>query len=181
MIDLEKEKSYALSAKDRYDILSFATEAADDGGFLNSFVFERAIYSFAAIILEEDKAQKADIQSRVAANLIEAWDHLVQNNIIQEMQEKYAEELEQLAQEGWAWFEEYENFATSARGILNLVEQFSGDIVQSAANRLNDTMQESGASTIIDIADKWGLNNAAMAPAREQKDYEEKDVESLFE
>ena len=56
MINLAQEESYKLSAKDRYDILSFAIEAADDGGFVSSFVFERAMYLYAAIILDEDRA-----------------------------------------------------------------------------------------------------------------------------
>ena len=180
MIDLEKEKSYALSAKDRYDILTFATDVADDGGFVNSFVFERAIYCFAAILLVEDQALKADIQGRVAANLVEAWDYLIQNDIIQELIENYREDFDILGNEGANWIEDYDKYATSARGILNLVEQFSGDIVQSAATQLNNSMNETNAANIIQIADKWGLNNEVAKEKRDQKDYEEKNVESLF-
>ena len=43
MIDFEKEKSLALDAQERYDIIAFAMDAADDEGFINSFIFERAL------------------------------------------------------------------------------------------------------------------------------------------
>ena len=72
MINLAQEESYKLSAKDRYDILSFAIEAADDGGFVSSFIFERAMYLYAAIILDEDRAE--NIREKIIQNLIEAWD-----------------------------------------------------------------------------------------------------------
>ena len=38
-MDLSKEKSNRLSAKDRYDILTFAIEAADDNGFVRRYSF----------------------------------------------------------------------------------------------------------------------------------------------
>ena len=179
-MDLSKEKSNRLSAKDRYDILTFAIEAADDNGFVNSFVFERAIYCYAAIILTEDEL-KDNIRSKIAENLVEAWDWLVENNTIQELMTEYKEEFDILANEGAIWFEEYDKYATSARGILSLVEQFSGDIVNSAASALRNTAEETGISNIIQIADDWGMNRELLKPERKIKDYEEKDIESLFE
>ena len=151
-MDLSKEKSNRLSAKDRYDILTFAIEAADDNGFINSFVFERAIYCYAAIILTEDEL-KDNIRSKVAENLVEAWDWLVENNTIQELMAEYKEEFDVLADEGTIWFEEYDKYATSARGILSLVEQFSEDIVSNAASTLRSTAKETGISNVIQIAD----------------------------
>lgn len=179
-MDLSKEKSNRLSAKDRYDILTFAIEAADDNGFVNSFVFERAIYCYAAIILTEDEL-KDNIRSKVANDLIEAWDWMVENDILQDLIAEYGDELNVLADEGAIWFEEYDKYATSARGILSLVEEFTGSAVTNAASALQSTAEETGISNIIQIADEWGMNREAVKPERAQKDYEEKDVESLFD
>lgn len=178
-MDLSKEKSNRLSAKDRYDILTFAIEAADDNGFVNSFVFERALYCYAAIVLTEDDLQE-DIRQKVNNNLIEAWDYLVQNNIIQELAEEYGEELDQLANEGATWFEEYDKYATSARGILSLVETFTGNAVSNAATALQDTARQTGVANIIQLADEWGMNRDSLASPQETKDWEEKDEESLL-
>ena len=70
------------------------------------------------------------------------------------MLESYKDDLDQLAEEGWSWFEEYNNYILSARGVLSFAQEFSGDIVSSAATVLKDTMEETGAKNIIDIADE---------------------------
>lgn len=177
MINLAQEESYKLSAKDRYDILSFAIEAADDGGFVSSFVFERAMYLYAAIILDEDRAD--NIREKITQNLIEAWDYAIQEKIIQEMLESYKDDLDQLAEEGWSWFEEYNKYILSARGVLSFAQEFSGDIVSSAATVLKDTMEETGAKNIIDIADEWGMNRTILKP-EETKEIKEENSETLF-
>lgn len=177
MINLAQEESYKLSAKDRYDILSFAIEAADDGGFVSSFVFERAMYLYAAIILDEDRAN--DIREKITQNLIDAWDYAVQEKIIQEMLESYKDDLDQLAEEGWSWFEEYNKYILSARGVLSFAQEFSGDIVNSAAAALKDTMEETGVKNIIDIADEWGMNRTILKPEK-TKEIKEENSETLF-
>ena len=135
------------------------------------------MYLYAAIILDEDRAD--DIREKITQNLIEAWDYIIQEKIIQEMQEKYSEDLNKLADEGWTWFEEYNNYILSARGIFSVVEQFTGDIVSSAANRLKNTMEETGAENIINIANEWGMNRNALKPQKEEKEVE-KNSETLF-
>lgn len=70
MINLETEKSLALDAQERYDIISFAMDAADDNGFINSFVFERALYCYAAIMLYPEIAE--ELSEKVISNLISA-------------------------------------------------------------------------------------------------------------
>ena len=39
-----------------------------------------------------------------------------------------------------------------------MVQQFSGNIVQNAANRLTVTAQETGVSDLLDVADEWGMS-----------------------
>ena len=169
MIKLTEEKNCALSAKDRYDILNFAISAAYTGEFISSFIYERALYCYAAIILMEDSAD--EIRAAIADDLIEGWDKLVrETNIIQEMSENYNSDLALLAEEAWLWFDEYNKYATSARGVLNLVEQFSGDIVSSAANTLRATAKETGVSNILEIADEWGMNREVAKSTLETKD-----------
>ena len=61
------------------------------------------------------------------------------------MLESYKDDLDQLAEEGWSWFEEYNNYILSARGVLNFAEQFSGDLIGSAAKTFKDAVEETGA------------------------------------
>lgn len=178
-MDLFKEKESRLSSRDRYDILTFAIEAADDGGFVSSFIFERAIYCYAAILLTEDEV-KDNIRSRVSDNLINAWDYLIENDIIQELAEEYKKEFDLLAEEGEIWLEEYELFSSSARGVLSVVEQFTGDSVVNAANMLKNTAEQTGVSNILEIADRWGMNRQNIIPEKIPADWDKKEEETLF-
>lgn len=176
MIDLKKEKEYRLSADDRFNLINFSITQADNNGFISSFIFERALYVYAAIMLDEEHAD--EIRSEVVnQGIISAWDLIVQKDYLSSLLEEYKPELDVLADEGKQWFDEYTKAALSARGILNLVEQFSGDIVSQAANTLKSSMEESGASNVIDIADKWGMNNTIT---KENPPIEEDDKDSLF-
>ena len=94
--------------------------------------------------------------------------------------EEYEEEFNTLADEGTIWFEEYDKYATSARGILSLVEQFTGNAVTSAASALQTTAEQTGVANIIQIADDWGMNRRDLVPERVERDWEEKAEESLF-
>lgn len=58
MIDISFEKERSIKTQDMYDIISFAIESANEGGFINTFVLERAIYVYTALILNEEKREE---------------------------------------------------------------------------------------------------------------------------
>ena len=177
MINLETEKSLALDAQERYDIISFAMDAADDNGFINSFVFERALYCYAAIMLYPE--YKEELAELATSNLIAAWNKILEENIFEQMIKSYETTVTILCQEAENWFKEYSDWAHSARGILDIVQQFSGDIVQNAANKLTSTAEETGVANLLEIADEWGMTRG---PLKEENKIEPQSPEdSLFE
>lgn len=155
--NIEHELSRKLSTQDMYDIISFAVDAAMDNGFVNSFVFGRALYLYAAIVLNQDR--KEDIAHMVAENINDAWDSLIEDGTIEDLANKYSMEMEMLAEQGETWLKEYIEYAHSARGLLNTIQEFSGDIVASAAEQLKKASQEAGVEDVLRIADEWGMNN----------------------
>lgn len=156
MINLDQELAATLSPQERYDIISFAMNAADDNGFINSFVYERALYMYAAIVLYPD--QKDDLSSRVADNILDAWEYMIGENIIQTMLQEHKVAIELLTKEAQTWYEEYAEWAHSVRGILDVVQDYTGEIVDSAAKRLQQTSDETGVAQLLNIADDWGMN-----------------------
>ena len=178
-MDLTIEKELALNAKDRYDIYTFATEAADDNGFVNSFVFQRALYCYTILLLAEDE-YKDQIRPLIAENLVQAWDKIIEDDILPKIIEQYPREMDMIGQEGKIWFDEYDKYAISARGILSLVEQFTNGAVVNAASSFKNAAEKSGVSEVLKIADDWGMNRRNLAPDRQERDWEEKDQESLL-
>lgn len=178
MINLETEKSLALDAQERYDIISFAMDAADDNGFINSFVFERALYCYAAIMLYPEL--KEDLSKKIASNLIDAWNVLLDDGLFEKMAKNYETTLNILCQEAEIWFKEYADWAHSARGILEVVQEFSGDILQNAAGRLTATAEETGVQELLEVADEWGMTRGALKDEI-KTEMSPIDQESLFE
>lgn len=165
-INLQQEKNLVLSAQERYDVIDFAVQAAEDNGFMNSFIFERALWLYAAILLCEDRRE--EISSMIAEDLLVAWQELVADGTLENICAEFADDLDMLAAEAMTWFEEYVAYAHSARGLLDTIQSLSGDIVARAADQLKGMQTNGDFQQVLNIAQEWGMNNGTM------------DVESLF-
>lgn len=153
----EEETAKKLTSQDMYDIIHFAAQSAEDNGFVNQFVFERALYAYAAIIVYPDR--KEELGRMVSDNILDAWDALLADGTIADMNEKFAVDMDALGQIGSVWLNDYIKYLQSMRGVFSVFQNFSGDIVESTVNRFKDAFSESDAQTVLDIADKWGMNN----------------------
>ena len=153
----ETETAKKLTSQDMYDIIHFAAQSAEDNGFVNQFVFERALYAYAAIILYPDR--KEELGRIVSDNILDAWDVLLTDGTIADMNENFAVDMDALGRIGSVWLDDYIKYLQSMRGVFSVFQNFSGDIVESTVNRFKDAFSESDAQTVLDIADKWGMNN----------------------
>lgn len=156
-INLEQEKQRSLSTQEIYEIIDFAVQAAEDNGFINTFVFERALYLFAAIRLQEDR--KDEIAELITESPNKAWDALLEDGTIEQLLSDYKLDLDILADAGAQWIKDYTEYAHSARGLLDEVKTFSGDIVEGAVNQLKQYTDNDSIQRVIDTANSWGLNN----------------------
>lgn len=151
------ETTRKLTSQDMYDIIHFSAQSAEDNGFVNQYVFERALYAYAAIILYPDR--KEEIGRMVSNNILDAWDALVSDGTILDMENNFSSDIKILGEVGSVWLDDYIKYLQSARGIFSTFQTFSGDIVESTVNRFKDAFNESDAKTVLEIADKWGMNN----------------------
>ena len=151
------ETTRKLTSQDIYDIIHFSAQSAEDNGFVNQYIFERALYAYAAIILYPDR--KEEIGRIVSNNILDAWDALVSDGTTSEMEKNFSSDIKILGEAGSVWLDDYIKYLQSARGIFSTFQTFSGDIVESTVNRFKDAFNESDAKTVLEIADKWGMNN----------------------
>lgn len=151
------ETTRKLTSQDIYDIIHFSAQSAEDNGFVNQYVFERALYAYAAIILYPDR--KEEISRMVSNNILDAWDALVSDGTTSDMEKNFSSDIKILGEVGSVWLDDYIKYLQSARGIFSTFQTFSGDIVESTVNRFKEAFSESDAQTVLDIADKWGMNN----------------------
>ena len=153
----ETETAKKLTSQDMYDIIHFAAQSAEDNGFVNQFVFERALYAYAAIILYPDR--KEEIGRMVSNNILDAWDALLTDGTIEDMNKNFAVDMDALGSVGSVWLDDYIKYLQSARGILSSFQEFSGDIIQTAVEKFKTVSDEVGANQVLEIANNWGMNN----------------------
>ena len=155
--NLEEEMNRTLTTEQVTMILDFAIQAAEDNGFINRYIFQRAMYVFAAIVIFADR--KDEISNLVGNDndIRLAWDALLQDGTIQKMNDEYVNDMNYLGNVGEDWFNDYCEYAHSARGILAVFSDFSGDIVEAAFQRLSE-VSGSEFGDIARIAEAWGLN-----------------------
>lgn len=153
----ETETAKKLTSQDMYDIIHFAAQSAEDNGFVNQFVFERALYAYAAIILYPDR--KEEIGRMVSNNILDAWDALLADSTIEDMNKNFAVDMDALGSIGSVWLDDYIKYLQSARGILSSFQEFSGDIIQTAVEKFKTVSDEVGANQVLEIANNWGMNN----------------------
>ena len=151
------ETTRTLTSQDIYDIIHFSAQSAEDNGFVNQYVFERALYAYAAIILYPDR--KEEIGRMVSNNILDAWDALVSDGTTSDMEKNFSSDIKILGEVSSVWLDDYIKYLQSARGIFSTFQTFSGDIVESTVNRFKDAFNENDAKTVLEIADKWGMNN----------------------
>lgn len=168
------ETTRKLTSQDIYDIIHFSAQSAEDNGFVNQYVFERALYAYAAIILYPDR--KEEIGRMVSNNILDAWDALVSDGTVLDMETNFSADLKILGDVGSVWLDDYIKYLQSARGIFSTFQTFSGDIVESTVNRFKDAFNENDAKTVLEIADKWGMNNT---PKDESKIKEKVKVKAM--
>ena len=157
MLDIALEKEKTLSTQEMYEILDFAVQAAEDNGFINSFVFVRAMYMYAAIRLYEDRRE--ELQQMINSDLLGSWDELIKDGTIENMNKDFYVDMNLLADYGQVWMDEFTAYAHSARGLLNTIQEFSADIVEQATQRLSSVVSNDDVKKVTDIAQEWGLNN----------------------
>ena len=164
MFDLKYEKNKKISTEQMSMILDLAAQAASDGGFMSSYIFYRASYVFAAQILYPEK--KDAIASSIGSgyDIRLAFDLLVKDGTIEDMQSRYQDEIKELDTQGLIWMNEVCEYQQSARGLVDSVNTISGDIVKTAVEQLQN-VAKGDVKVINDFADHWGFDRADVEVA----------------
>ena len=157
MFDIEYEKSKKISTEQMSMILDMAAQAASDGGFISSYIFYRAAYVFAAQVLYPEKKDTIASTIGVGYDIRLAFDLLVQDGTIEDMQTTYEADMKKIDSAAETWYYEVSDYQQSARGLVDSITTLSGDIVKSATEQL-EKVANGDVKVVQEFADKWGFN-----------------------
>lgn len=157
-MNLEQEKNNIFTPQETYEIISAAIDMADDDGFVNSYVFERALYVCAARTLYEDKADEINSSLLEDGSPLITWKKLLDEEVIEHMVAEHSESLDYLATLGQNWFEEYTEAAHSLRSLVDVIQTLMDGMAGNMGKQLDMIKQDTDIKNVMEIADKWGLD-----------------------
>lgn len=176
MINLEQVKNCPLTSQEMYDMINSCIEAAEDNGFLNQFVFERALVCHEVLLLIEDLD---DIDApMVAENPLKAFDHFLEMGYIQSLIKNHATTVDYIGKVAAQYFEDYEKYLLSIGGVLNKAEIFSSQVLQNMGGQIKELTDNEDIKRTLQIADEWGMNR--QSPKVENPVDTKQVLDSLF-
>ena len=156
MINIEEVLNCPLTSQEIYDMINSCIEEAEDNGFLNQFVFERALVCHEVLLLIEDLD---DIDGpMVAENPLTAFDHFLEMGYIQNLVKNHTATVDYIGKIAAQYFEDYEKYLLSIGGVLNKAEIFSSEVLQNMAGQFNDLTKNGDIQETLKIANDWGMN-----------------------
>ena len=150
MINIEEVLNCPLTSQEIYDMINSCLEEAEDNGFLNQFVFERALVCHEVLLLIEDLD---DIDGpMVAENPLSAFDHFLEMGYIQNLVKNHTATVDYIGKIAAQYFADYEKYLLSIGGVLNKAEIFSSEILQNMAGQMNDLTKNGDIQETLKIA-----------------------------
>ena len=160
MINIEEVLNCPLTSQEIYDMINSCLEEAEDNGFLNQFVFERALVCHEVLLLIEDLN---DIDGpMVAENPLTAFDHFLEMGYIQNLVKNHTATVDYIGKIAAQYFEDYEKYLLSIGGVLNKAEIFSSEVLQNMAGQVNNLTKNDDIQETLKIANEWGMNRQPL-------------------
>lgn len=176
MINIEEVLNCPLTSQEIYDMINSCLEEAEDNGFLNQFVFERALVCHEVLLLIEDLD---DIDGpMVTENPLTAFDHFLEMGYIQNLVKNHTATIDYIGKIAAQYFEDYEKYLLSVGGVLNKAEIFSSEVLQNMAGQMNELTKNGDIQETLKIANEWGMNR--QPPKVENPVDSEQVLDSLF-
>lgn len=162
MIDMELEKQSTLTAKDINDLLAFAIGESENDGFVNRYVFERAMYTYLYLLLAEGDEQEKVRNSINENGVLVVWQELVGTGKIEQMAQDHPTELALAERASADVFDDYNAYSKSIRASFANIQSVSSNVMENAAKQMSQMLSSDQYKDIMDIAEKWGMNNTLL-------------------
>lgn len=160
MINLKNEKDCRFSAQTVYDIIAGATDFANEDGFVNPFVFERALYLLAYASSNEEVRESIATQLTEGATILEVWDKIIaeREDEFDQFINEYSLDLKHIAEEASLWQEDYLKYVTSPRGLIEGLSPILEGLAEKLSGQMSSLQNDERLKEALNIANKWGMD-----------------------
>lgn len=158
MVSLDVLKEFPLTSQEIYDIINNAIDAANDEGFLSSFVFCRAFNCYLALALVDEDEIEDWMYPALQENPVSAWDSFMKNGLLDKVAAAYQDECRVLADIAGEYFEEYQAYSLSLGGSVNRAVDVLNNYLEKTLDGYKNLVQNADVQDALRIAEEWGMN-----------------------
>lgn len=146
------------SSNDVYEIIANSILASVVDGYINSFVFERALYVYAATTLYSELIEEIAKENQ-EGNILNTWDYLLEQGTIESMYNEYGKYLDELAENANNWYNENNQYNSSLKSLIDALYLLTGQLVDNTKDSFTNAVNQDSLQNVLQVADKWGMNN----------------------
>ena len=150
MINLEEVKNCPFTSQEMYDMINSCIDAAEDNGFLNQFVFERALICHEVLHLIEDLD---DLDGTlVEENPLHAFAHFIEMGYVDTLINNYSATINYVGEVAAQYFTAYEKYLLSFGGVINKSAILSSDMLEKMAGQVSALANNDEIKRTLEIA-----------------------------
>lgn len=158
IVNIETEKNLTVTSEEVNTIVASAINEADNNGFVNRFVFSRAMWVYLYLMLLEDADAKKALKKRInKEGVLNLWDSLVKDGSIGNMLATHEEDVNFVAEVANEMYDSYVQFNQSIRGTIVNIQELGSEMIQSAMGSMNKMLADGKYAEVMNIAQQLGF------------------------
>lgn len=143
-----------MNSQEIYEVVNYALDAANDNGYLNHFVFTKALNVATAMVVVPD-----EVSIQEGENILSVYDRLSEDGVIAKVVS--AVDMCELYDIAYAEFKSYQAYLVSISGSMNKFMDVLNERFASGIKELTSRINSDDIAQVQAIAENWGLNEVA--------------------
>lgn len=142
-----------MKSQDIYSAIDYALDTATDNGYLNHFLFIRALNVALALV-----EYPLDVKVNDGDTVLDIYDRLKEKGIIDKM--IHDVDMSDIYDQAHTEFYNYQQHLDSFGGSMNVFMDFINKKFSQGITELKEKISSEDIEKVQAIAENWGMNNA---------------------
>lgn len=156
MIYPEQERSCKLEPQKVYDVVAMTVDAANDEGFINPYILDRALVEFFVTAISDDLNDK--YFERLAHGEINGvWKDMLKDDTVFSTLDDESASFEFVCNVAADWCDAYKEYLSSPACVVNAIQKITSDMSNAMNGTINNALTDENINEVMKIATDWGM------------------------
>jgi hypothetical protein len=158
MIYPEQERGCKLEPQKVYDVVAMTVDAANDEGFINPYILDRALVEFFVTAISDDLNDK--YFERLARGEINGvWKDMLKDDTVFSTLDDESASFEFVCNVASDWCDAYKEYLSSPACVVNAIQKITSDMSNAMNGTINNALTDENINEVMKIATDWGMLN----------------------